>query len=87
MAGIYNWQDEIEYTVQIGSKIMPEYSVRSLAQAFFELKKSLGIADSAYYSVSIRQDQYYRDKFIVGLDCERALGVSYTGLSTKSGAT
>ena len=33
MAGTCNWQDEIEYTVQIGSKIMPEYPVRSLAQA------------------------------------------------------
>ena len=35
MGGTYNWQNEIEYTVQIGSKIMPEYPVRPLAQAFF----------------------------------------------------
>ena len=85
MNGTFNWSNELEYQVQIGAKIMPSYPVRSAAQSFFELKKSLGIADSAYHSISIRQDQYLRDKFILGLDCEKCLTVANTGLSTKTG--
>ena len=85
MNGNFDWTNEVEYQVQIGAKIMPSYPVRSASQSVFELKKSLGIADSAYHSVSIRQDQYIRDKFILGLDCEKCLMVSYTGLSTKTG--
>ena len=85
MNGVYDLTREIEYSILIGSKIMPEYPVRSLAQAFFEVEKPLGIADSAYHSVSVRPDQYCRHHFIDGIDCKKALGVSYTGLSNKSG--
>ena len=39
---------EMEYQIQIGSKMFPEYPVRSINQAFYELKKDLGTASSSY---------------------------------------
>ena len=33
MAGIYDFNEELEYQIQIGSKMIPEYPVRSLAHA------------------------------------------------------
>ena len=53
MLGKYQFNKELEYQVQIGSKMVPEYPCRSLAQASYELNKSLGIHGSAWHSVSI----------------------------------
>ena len=39
MDGGYNYGLEMEYQIQIGSKMFPEYPVRSINQAFYELKK------------------------------------------------
>ena len=70
--GGYTFGNEIEYSIQIGAKILPVYAVRSASQAYYELNESLGIQDSAYHSMSIdSQDKYIRDHFIVGCDCEK----------------
>ena len=39
MQGVYNFNYELEFQVQIGSKMYPEYPCMSLSQAFYELKK------------------------------------------------
>ena len=39
MQGTYSFNQEMEFQVQIGSKMFPEYPCRSLSQAFYELKK------------------------------------------------
>jgi len=86
MNGAYSFANEIEYSIQIGSKILPCFAVRSASQAYYELKKSLGIQDSAYHSMSVDSlDKYIRDHFIIGCDCEKILSASWTGLNTKSG--
>ena len=67
--GGYTFANEIEYSIQIGSQILPVYAVCSASQAYNELKKSLGIQDSAYHSMAIdSMDKYLNDHFIVGCD-------------------
>ena len=84
MGGRYSYENEIEYSIQIGSKILPVYAVRSASQALYELKKSLGIQDSAYHSMSIdSRNKYLNDHFIVGCDCEKILSASWTGIIQK----
>ena len=39
MGGTYNQDKELEYQLQIGSKLFPEYPCRPVSQAFYELKK------------------------------------------------
>ena len=85
MLGNYDFKKELEYQIQIGSKMIPEYPVRSLVQSIYELKKSLGIHGSAWHSLSISQQQYMRDHFVIACDCERVLGASFSGISSKSG--
>ena len=85
MNGIYDVTKEVQYQVQIGSKLFPEYPVRSLAQAFFELKKALGIASSSFHSISLTYSQYMNDHFIVGVDTEKILEAGFTGLNTRAG--
>ena len=84
--GGYTFGNEIEFSIQVGANNLPVYAVRSASQAYYELKQSLGIRDSAYHSMCIdSQDKYIRDHFIVGCDCEKILSASWTGLNTKAG--
>ena len=39
----YNKAKELSFEMQIGSKKYPEYPIRSLAEAFYQLRKSLGL--------------------------------------------
>ena len=45
MAGIYDHDKELEFECQIGSKKFPEYPIRSSAEAFYQLRKALGVHD------------------------------------------
>jgi hypothetical protein len=44
---------EIELQFQIGSKLYPEYLIRSIQEAFTQLVKCLGINNSAFHGVDI----------------------------------
>ena len=56
---------ELEYQVQIGSKVIPEYHATSASQAFYKLKQSLGIHGCAYHST--RFGQYVQDHSVLFL--------------------
>ena len=71
--------------MQIGSKQIPLYPCRSLSNAHSELKKALGILGSPWHSISPSYQQFWRDHFIIGVDCEKVLDASWTGLNTKAG--
>ena len=81
----YNKGYELEYQIQIGSKLFPEYPVRSLSESYAQLKKCLGILGSNFHSVSVTPLQYRNDHFIIGCDTEKALQAGFTGLNTRQG--
>ena len=81
----YDFTKEIEYQIQIGSKQIPEYPCRSISASYSELKKALGILGSPWHSISPSHQQYCRDHYRIGIDCERVLDASWTGLNTKAG--
>ena len=81
----YDYSKELQYQVQIGSKMFPEYPCSSVAQAFYELKKALGIASSSYHSISPTRLQYQSTHYIVGVDTEKVIEAGFSGLNTKQG--
>ena len=85
MRGGFNFNNELQLSVQIGSKLFPEYPIRSASEAYYQLKKALGIHGSAFHSISPTFSQYVRDHFIVGIDTEKVLDAGFTGLSTRAG--
>ena len=85
MDGGYNYGLEMEYQIQIGSKMFPEYPVRFLNQAFYELKKTLGIASSSFHSIRPTRYQYQNDHFIAAADTEKIIEAGFTDLNKKSG--
>ena len=66
--GEYDYNKELQWQLQIGSKMFPEYPCRSMAETFYQLKKALGIHGSAFHSVAITDEQYRNDHFIIGVD-------------------
>ena len=46
----YNSDGEFETQLQLGSKLYPEYPIRSHAEAFYQLRKALGIQSSKVHS-------------------------------------
>ena len=79
----YDSSREIEWQIQIASKMFPEYPCRSQAQSFYELRKALGIASSPFHSISITPRQYINDHFICAVDTEKIIEAGFTGLKQQ----
>ena len=76
---------EIEFQIQIGSKLYPEYPIRSVQEAFTQLVKCLGINNSAFHGIDMIAQEYRSHKFIIGIDTEKILEAGFTGINTKAG--
>ena len=68
-SGQYYHPDELQFQMQIGSKMIPEYPIRSLAEAFYHLRKTFGIKSTNAH-MNIVQRCYRDHKFVLALQCE-----------------
>jgi hypothetical protein len=69
--GMHQFQDgEFELQLQIGSTLFPEYHIRSHTEAYYQLKKTLGVQASAVHNFDLSALQYRDNKFILATDCE-----------------
>ncbi len=64
---------EFEFQLQIGSKLFPEYPIRSHNEAYYLLKKTLRVQSSAIHNFDITANAYRDHKLIIDTDCERVL--------------
>jgi len=83
--GAYNGGKEVELHVQIGSKVYPEYPIRSVSESFSQLRKTMGIHQSPFHSLDVNGKQYRSYKFIASVDTEKILEAGFTGLNTRAG--
>ena len=84
MAGTFDSDKEVELQIQIGSKLYPEYPIRSLSEAFYQLRKTLGL-HFGNDSLNIHRFCYYTNAFVAAIDLEKVLGASFSGMNTMSG--
>ena len=84
-SAVYDVSKEMEFQIQIGSKLFPEYPVKSLGEAFYQLRKTLGLASSSWHSLNITESNYRNHRFIVAIDTEKVLAAGFTGLNSKAG--
>lgn len=80
-----NQAGEFEVQIQIGSKKFPETEIRSHAEAYYQLRKCLGVQSSTVHSFDISASEYRNSKLIMGFDTEKNLGSGFTGISTRAG--
>jgi hypothetical protein len=83
--GTYDGGKEVELHVQIGSKLYPEYPIRSASETFSQLRKTMGIHQSPFHSVDVSAVQFRSHKFIASIDTEKVLEAGFTGLNTRAG--
>jgi hypothetical protein len=76
---------EFEFQLQIGSKLFPEYPIRSHQEAYYQLKKTLCVQASSVHNFDISAVQYRDHRFILGTDCEKVLDAGFTGINTRAG--
>ena len=87
--GFTDWLTHTEermtkFQLQIGAKLFPEYPIKSHCEAFYSLRKALGVQANNLHSVDIDGLQYRNNKFIIGIDTEKLLGLSFTGMNTRN---
>ena len=70
--------------LMIGSKMYPEYPIRSHAQFFYTLRTSLGVQANSLHAVDIKGNEYRNHNFVVGFDTEQMLGLAFTGTNSKT---
>ena len=81
----FNSNGEFEAQLQLGSKLYPEYPIRSHAEAFYQLRKTMGVQSSSLHSFDVDSHDFRTCKFIWGTDLEKILQASFSGQNTRSG--
>ena len=81
----FNPEKELEFQIQLGGKLYPEYPVKSISEAFCILKQTLNLPDWGLHSVGIDYHQYTSNKFIFAMSFEKMPEASWSGTSTKVG--
>ena len=83
--GIYDVNKDLEFQIQLGSKLYPEQPCNSLTQCFYHLRKALNLPMFHQHSLSIDFKQYRDRQFLFAFSLERVQDSSYTGISTRAG--
>ena len=81
----YNPDQELEFQIQLGGKLYPEYLCKYISECFTILKQTLNLPDWGLHGVGIDYPQYISNKFIFGMSFEKVPESSWTGTNTKSG--
>ena len=81
----YNGDKELEFQIQLGGKLYPEYPCRSISEAFSILKQTMNLPDWGLHSVGIDFRQFTSNKFIFAMSFEKMPQASWSGTNTMTG--
>ena len=83
--GIYDKDKDLEFQIQLGSKLYPEYPCNSITQCFYHIRKALNLPMFHQHSMNINFKQYRDRQFIFAFSFEKVPDSSYTGINTRAG--
>ena len=83
--GIYDKDKDLEFQIQLGSKLYPEYPCNSITQCFYHLRKALNLPIFHQHSMKINFKQHRDRQFIFAFSFEKVPDSSYTGVNTRAG--
>ena len=70
-SGIYDNDLDLEFQLQLGSKLFPEYPCKSITQAFYFFRKALNLPLFHQHHLSIEFNQYKSNNFIFAMNMEK----------------
>ena len=80
----YDASGEFEAQLQLGAKLYPEYPIRSHSEAYYQLRKTLGVKNNIR-NFDIDSHEYLSVKFVWATDMERVIEMGFTGQNTRAG--
>ena len=83
--GIHDKNKDLEFQIQLGSKLYPEYPCNSITQCFYHLRKALNLPMFHQHSMNINFKQYRDRQFVFAFSFEKVPDSSYTGINTRAG--
>ena len=83
MGIVYDKVEKLCFEIQIGAIKYPKYLFCSLAEAFYQLRKALGL-QSVNALMAINPTEYREKKFVIGIDTEKVLA-SFSGYNSWAG--
>ena len=84
-AGTYNPDKEVQFQLQLGSSLFPQYPCTNLSECFYHLKKSLNLPDFHQHSIGIKFNNYRTNKFIFAFSFEKVPDANWSSINTKAG--
>ena len=66
--GIYDLNKDLEFQIQPGSQLFPEYPCNSITQCFYHLRKALNLPMFHQHSLAVDFIQYRDRQFIFGFN-------------------
>ena len=85
MEGTFSTGRDLEFQLQIGNKLIPEYPCKAISECFYHLKQTLNLPDWGLHSIGVDYKQYINNKFMFALSFEKVPQSSWTGMNTKAG--
>jgi hypothetical protein len=85
MAGTLDITKDLEFQLQLGSKLYPEYPCKSISECFYILRKTLNLPEFHQHSIGITFKDFIDHKFIFTTNFEKVPESSWTGTNTKAG--
>ena len=83
--GIYHADFDLQFQIQLGSKLYPEYPCASITECFYHLRKALNLPMFHQHSLSIDFKQYRDRQFVFAFSFERVQDSSWSGINTRAG--
>ena len=77
-------QKNYECWWQIGSKRLPQESLRTTHEFYRSLLLCLGLSYDREEPLDLTMAEYLSNRHMGGINCERVLGVGFTGLNTRN---
>ena len=68
---LYYPETDFENHMQIGYKLYPEYHIRSHAEAYYQLRRTLGHQSSTVHTFAVTAGKYKATKFVLGIGTEQ----------------
>ena len=76
----------LSWQLQVAKKKFPEKECESLAEAWYFLRRTIGLFNPEQNSINISYNQYRNSKFVIGVDFQKMNSVNFSGISTKLGS-
>jgi len=77
--------ETLESYLTVGSRKFPDFPNRGLAEHYWRLMTSLGVALSLPHSINIDSESYANNTFLMGVELEKAPMVAASGENTTGG--